>query len=153
MGEPEPTEVARAIIDEIAYMTIATADADGTPWASPVWFAHAGYSEFVWISRPDARHSRNIAARAGVGIVIFDSRTPIDTGRGVYLEATAEQVTDDAEVDRLMAAFSNRSVAQGGSAYSAADVSPPAHLRPYRATVNRAFLGINDLRTEVDLGD
>jgi hypothetical protein len=45
---PESSDAARAIIDEIVFMTIASADATGTPWASPVWFAHAGYDEFLW---------------------------------------------------------------------------------------------------------
>ena len=61
--EAGPAAVARAIVDEIAYMTIASAGDDGRPWASPVWFAHAGYAEFVWVSRSDTRHSRNLAAR------------------------------------------------------------------------------------------
>jgi hypothetical protein len=132
-------------------MTLATADADGTPWASPVWFAHDRYSDFLWVSRPETRHSQNIAANPGIAIVIFDSRTPINTGRGVYLEAEAVQLTDDAEIERLMPIFSERSIAQGGSGWTADEVRPPAELRPYRATVSRAFLGINDRRTEVRL--
>jgi general stress protein 26 len=151
MSDRHPSEVARGIVDEIAFMTIASADADGKPWASPVWFAHDNYAEFLWISRPETRHSENIARRPEVSIVIFDSRTPIDTGRGVYIEATAGQVTDDAEIERLMSLFSKRSVAQGGSSWTAAEVRLPADLRPYRAAVNRAFLGINDRRTEVVL--
>jgi general stress protein 26 len=151
MGEREPAEVAREIVDEIAYMTIASADADGRPWASPVWFAHDGYREFIWISRPETRHSRNIAARPEVSIVIFDSRVPIDTGQGVYIEARVEQPTDEAEVERAMATFSARSVAQGGGEYGAADVGPSEPLNVYQAAAQRIYLGINDRRTEVSL--
>ena len=150
-GESEQVATARAIVDEIAFMTLATVDAEGTPWASPVWFAHDRYSQFLWVSRPSTRHSQNIAANSRIAIVIFDSRTPINTGRGVYLEAEAAEVTDDAEVERLMAIFSERSLAQGGSGWTVDEVRPPAELRPYRATVSRAFLGINDRRTEVPL--
>jgi predicted pyridoxine 5'-phosphate oxidase superfamily flavin-nucleotide-binding protein len=32
-------ECARRIIDANSYATLATADADGRPWATPVWFA------------------------------------------------------------------------------------------------------------------
>ena len=32
-------------------MTLATADADGVPWASPVWYAPDGYSELLWVSQ------------------------------------------------------------------------------------------------------
>jgi uncharacterized protein YhbP (UPF0306 family) len=150
-GDSEQVATARAIVDEIAFMTLATVDAEGTPWASPVWFAHDRYSQFLWVSRPNTRHSQNIAANPRIAIVIFDSRTPINTGRGVYLEAEAAEVTDDAEIERLMAIFSERSLAQGGSGWTADEVRPPAELRPYRATVSRAFLGINDRRTEVPL--
>jgi pyridoxine/pyridoxamine 5'-phosphate oxidase len=147
----ERAELARAMVDEIAFMTLATVDAAGMPWASPVWFAHAEYAEFLWISRPNARHSQNIAANPRIAIVIFDSRTPIDTGRGVYLEGGAEEVTDETEVERIMAVFSERSIAQGGSGWTAAEVHAPAQLRPYRAVLTKAFLGINDRRTEVRL--
>ena len=145
------TAAARAIIDEIAFMTLATVDSHGVPWASPVWFAHADYSEFLWVSRPETRHSQNIATTAQIAIVIFDSRTPIDTGRGVYIEAEAQEVTDEAEIERMIAIFSERSLAQGGSGWTADEVRPPAELRPYHATVSRAFLGVNDRRTEVRL--
>ena len=37
------TEAARAIVDANSYMTLATVDTDGAPWASPVWFAHEQY--------------------------------------------------------------------------------------------------------------
>jgi general stress protein 26 len=150
-SDGQTAAAARAIIDEIAFMTLATVDADGIPWASPVWFAHANHANFFWISRPETRHSQNIASNPRIAIVIFDSRTPIDTGRGVYLEAEANEVADDAEVERIMAIFSERSVAQGGSAWTAAEVRAPADLRPYRATVLKAFLGVNDRRTEVRL--
>ncbi len=45
-------------------MTLGTADEGGTPWVSPVWYAPDGYTEFLWVSDPEARHSRNLAARA-----------------------------------------------------------------------------------------
>jgi nitroimidazol reductase NimA-like FMN-containing flavoprotein (pyridoxamine 5'-phosphate oxidase superfamily) len=79
---PSPTRlsaIAQDVIDRNRYLTLATADQTGQPWASPVWYAHTGYKEFFWVSSPDARHSRNIAARPQVSIVIFDSSLPPDT--------------------------------------------------------------------------
>jgi len=141
----------RAIIDANAYLTLATADADGVPWASPVWFAHAGFRELFWVSDPDARHSRNIAERPGVGIVVFDSLAPIGTGRGVYLRAIATQVGND-DLERGLAIFSKRSRDHGGRAWPAADVRPPARHRLYRALVREHHLGgRDDRRTLVDL--
>ena len=64
---------ARAIIDANLYLTLGTTDPDGYPWTSPVYFAPAGDREFCWMSATDARHSRHVAARPQVSMVIFDS--------------------------------------------------------------------------------
>src|ERR671914_2974523 len=84
--------IARAIIDSNFYMTLGTADGDGRPWVSPVCYAHDRYAEFYWVSSPEATHSRNLAARPQVSIVIFDSRTPVGCGQGVYVRAVAEEL-------------------------------------------------------------
>ena len=63
MSDKTTAAAALALIDRSQYMTLATADAEGNPWASPVWFAHQDYTEFLWVSRPEARHSQNIEAR------------------------------------------------------------------------------------------
>jgi predicted pyridoxine 5'-phosphate oxidase superfamily flavin-nucleotide-binding protein len=47
--------IARSIVDSNRFMTLATADGDGTPWASPVWYAPVEYREFLWVSSPEAR--------------------------------------------------------------------------------------------------
>jgi uncharacterized protein YhbP (UPF0306 family) len=125
--------LARAIIDANLYMVLATADSSGTPWASPVYYAPAGYREFFWISAPDARHSRNVVARPEVGVVVFDSSVPIDTGQGVYMTAVAEHVDGD-EVTDGIERFSRRSLGHGGRPFTANDVQAPAKHRLYRAT-------------------
>ena len=71
-------QTLRDIIEGNRYLVLATADAAGWPWSSPVYFAHIGFSEFFWISSPDVTHSRNIAVRPEVGIVVFDSQMPIN---------------------------------------------------------------------------
>jgi pyridoxine/pyridoxamine 5'-phosphate oxidase len=144
----DPQRELRALVDANAYMTLATADADGRPWASPVWFAHRGYREFLWVSRPDTRHSRNVAERTDVGLVIFDSTVPIGTGVAVYAEARAEPAVDADAIE----VFSGRSVGQGGSAWTLADVSDDARLRLYRATASALFLlDEHDRRVQVTL--
>lgn len=102
----------RELIDANAYLTLATADADGRPWASPVWFAHEDYRDFFWLSRPEARHSRNLAARRELAIVLFDSTVPAGTGRAVYIEADGAEVTGD-DLDRAITIYSARSEAHG----------------------------------------
>jgi len=93
------TRLAGAIIDANLYMTLGTADAAGRPWVSPVYHAAAEYREFFWVSEPEATHSRNLATRPELSIVIFDSTVPINTGQGVYMAAVAEELTG-AELER-----------------------------------------------------
>lgn len=136
----EREAMAKAIVDGNSYLTLGTADAAGMPWVSPVWYAHASYREYFWVSRPGARHSQNVAVRAQVGIVIFDSTVPIGTGQAVYMAAVAEQVTDDGEIARGFEVFSERSLAQGGRAWTPEDVGPSGRVRLYRALASEQFV-------------
>lgn len=124
---------ARSIIESNLYMVVGTADESGQPWVSPVYYAAEGYAEFYWISSPDARHSRNLAARPHIRIVVFDSQVPIDTGQGVYMAAVAEELTG-AEVDKGIGIFSRSSLGHGGSEWKLEDVEAPSPYRLYRAT-------------------
>lgn len=133
-----PDDVAREIIDANRYLTLATADEGGLPWASPVWYAHAGYREFFWASKPKARHSSNLAVRSEVGFVIFDSHVP-GTGRSVYIEATAEQL-EDGDLERGIEIFNARSAAQGLPVWNLDDVRPPARHRLYHASAGQQFV-------------
>lgn len=152
MAEREYTpEIGRAIVDAGRYVTLATADDDGRPWASPVWFAHRDYREFFWISRPDVRHSTNLRSRAEVGLVVFDSTVSPGDAQAVYLEAVARQVPDDDLADAVHV-YSARSVAQGLQPLTVAGVSGAAPFRMYVAAVEQSFLlGKVDRREKVPL--
>ncbi|HEY7400212.1 MAG TPA: pyridoxamine 5'-phosphate oxidase family protein [Actinomycetota bacterium] len=141
-------EVAASIIEANTFMTVATADEDGNPWASPVWYAPAEHREFYWVSKPGARHSRNLLMRPRVAIVIFDSH---EAGgwKSLYASAVAEAVED---VERGIEIFSARSVAQGLPAWTGDDVRSPAKHRLYRATAGEVFvLDPHDERIPVSL--
>ena len=146
--------VARVIVDTNLYMTLATADAAGRPWVSPVWYAASGYAEFYWVSSPEARHSRNIAAHPEVAVVIFDSRAPIGTGQAVYVRAVAEELAG-ADLDRGIDVFSRASVAGGAGAWGLEEVRAPAPYRLYRATASEHWVldpdSSPDRRTPVEL--
>ena len=142
---------ARRIVDSNVYMTLATADADGRPWASPVWFAHDGYRRLLWVSKPEARHSRNLADRPQAAVVIFDSTVAEGVAEAVYLEVEAGQVSEEEE-ERCIAVFSRRSAELGWPGWSVEDVRPPARLRLYVARATAHFvLGPNDERIAVSL--
>ena len=129
-------------------MTLGTADEDGRPWVSPVWFAPVTYRELLWASSPDARHSRNLATRPEVAVVIFDSHR-VGAWSGLYMAGVAEEVGD---VDDAIGAYSRRSEAQGFRAWTRDDVVPPARHRLYRVSVAEQFvLDDRDKRLPVEL--
>src|SRR5919109_4811144 len=137
-AEHDLAAIARDIIDSNMYMTLGTADESGRPWVSPVYYAPAGYEEFFWVSSPAAQHSKNLAVRPEVSIVIFDSRAPIGTGQGAYMAAVVEELMG-AEVERGIEIFSRRSVEHGAREWTAVDVKAPAAIRLYRATASESL--------------
>jgi nitroimidazol reductase NimA-like FMN-containing flavoprotein (pyridoxamine 5'-phosphate oxidase superfamily) len=150
-SQEEMDALARAIIDESSYMTLGTADEAGHPWVSPVWYAPEHYGTFFWVSDPAARHSRNLAKRPEISIVIFDSHAPIGTGQGVYVTGIAEEITS-AELEHGINVFSRRSQAQGASAWTPVDVQPPSRLRLYRAVAREHYVGNReDRRVRVNI--
>lgn len=134
-----PTDAARRVIDANSYLTLATADSAGRPWATPVWFAEHDLREFLWISRLETRHSRNIAERAEVALAVFDSNVPVGSAIAVYVDAVAAEVSDD---DRAAAleVFNARSEARGLRAWKASDVTGFAPHRLYRAIATQAWV-------------
>lgn len=101
------------------------------------------------MSSPDAQHSRNIAARPEVAIVIFDSTVPVGSAEAFYVEAVAEELGGDA-LEQAIGTFSQRSQQSGAREWQAADVLPPSRLRLYRATASAQFvLGPGDERLPV----
>ena len=129
---------AREIINANLYVVLSTADADGTPWVSPVYFATDDYREFYWTSADEAKHSRNVAGRPQVSIVIFNSQVPAYHGRAVYLSATAVQLTG-LDLDRGLGVYPG-SPSRGATRLEMADVTAPSPYRLYRATVSEAFV-------------
>lgn len=130
----ELSAIARDIIDANLYMTLGTADYDGRPWTSPVYYACADYTHFYWVSSPEATHSRNLAERPQVSIVIFDSTVPPYSGQAVYLSAVAAELAGD-DLDLGLAVYPGPPE-RGASSVTLEQVTPPAPYRLYRATVS-----------------
>ena len=159
MNPQDFRRVARNILDTIVYMTLGTSDENGTPWVSPVYFASAGYKEFYWISSPEAKHSRNIAVRPHVSIVVFDSQIRVGMGQGVYMSALAEEV-NSADLGRGLAIYNGRfenPAEHGVYIVTQEDVQAPALYRLYRATARQHWVldreSHPDRRIPVTLGN
>lgn len=87
------TQKAKQVISDIIYMTVATADADGEPWNSPVYSAYDEEYNFYWVSWAENQHSKNISSNGKAFVVIYDSTVPESTGFGVYMKGSAVQLT------------------------------------------------------------
>ena len=135
----DPAAAARAVIDANRYMTLGTADESGHPWVTPVWFAPADYREFFWVSSPATRHSRNLAARSQVSVVVFDSQVPVGSAAAVYMTAVAQELTG-AALERGLEVFARESAAQGLTVWTMANVTAPARHRLYRAAVTEQWV-------------
>jgi len=125
---------AQTIIDTNRYLILATADPDGAPWASPVYFAADGLREFYWLSAMDARHTRNLIEQPRVSLVVFDSTVRPYHGRAVYASGAAREVPD-ADLDRALEIYpgsSDGSIRQ----FTREEVADPEPYRLYRATAS-----------------
>ena len=75
--------------------TLATVNADGTPWSTPLHVASDG--EYVyWFSKESTVHSQNIARDPRVSLTLFspdESRGP----KGVYVNGQVELLRGDSE--------------------------------------------------------
>ena len=123
--------MARRVIDGNLYMTLATLGPDGAPRLSPVYFTPARYTDFYWVSSPDAHHSRNLLERPEVQIVIFDSSVAVGQAEAVYMAARARAVPDDGLDAVLGEAFGGRG---GARAFSREELTGDGDLRLYVAT-------------------
>lgn len=128
----ELTQMARDVIDSNRYLVLGTSEDDGRPRVSPVYYSHVGYREFYWVSSPEARHSRNVAARSEVSFVIFNSTLlPTQNAQAVYVDAIAEQVPEAALPEHCERAFAT--VGPGTRAFTPAELSGDGDLRLYVA--------------------
>ena len=119
------------------YLVLGTVDQAGNPWATPVFYAADGEHRVLWVSSPDSRHSRNIAACPTVAVTVFDTHAPIGKAEALYLEATASLVDDHARpaaVEILNARL------PPGQQLDTHDLAPAGPLWVYQANVTQHYV-------------
>jgi uncharacterized protein YhbP (UPF0306 family) len=144
------------LLEENLYLVLGTADADGHPWATPVFFGADGESMVYWVSSPDSRHSRNIAARPDIAITVFNSTVPVGAAEAIYLEATAQTAAPAVRENGLNCLNARL---PAGKELVADDLEPAGPLRLYAAVISKyhvlirggdaRFDNVTDARIEV----
>ncbi|GGU10692.1 pyridoxamine 5'-phosphate oxidase family protein [Nocardioides albus] len=120
----------RGIVDDVAYLVLATSDPDGRPRTSPVYFSHDGYRDLYWVSAADSQHSRNIVRDPRVAGVVFDSSVPPGSGASAaYVTGMARQVPDFELEKRCAVAF--RRLVGTARAFTPDQLCGEASLRLY----------------------
>jgi hypothetical protein len=130
---------AREVLGGTTYAVLATADADGNPWVTPVWFAHEGLDRVYWVSWPGSRHSQLIEQRPDIALTVFDTSAVPHEGTAFYAVARAGRCPDE-QVDDGLRVFNQRSLAQGIGEFTRERVTGAARLRLYVAEIAEAWV-------------
>jgi uncharacterized protein YhbP (UPF0306 family) len=98
--------IARRLLDESKLCAIATITPGGRAHINTAYFAWGPEFEMVWLSAPDARHSRNVRANGSAAAAVFRStQTWGGSDRGIQLFGRARELRGRAslEAERLYA--------------------------------------------------
>ncbi len=127
------------MLDGTCYAVLATADDEGNPWATPVWFAHDELDRLYWLSWPGSRHSQLIERRPEVALTVFDSHAVPYEGTAFYATARAGRCPED-QLDAGLRVVNRRSRAQGIGDVTRDRVTGDSRLRLYVAAVTEAWV-------------
>ena len=142
-GDPLPTTDnnahARTVLDGTRYAVLATADENGAPWATPVWFAHDDLDRIYWLSWPGSRHSQFIEQRPAIALTVFDTSAVPNQGTAFYATARARQCPDE-HLDHGLTVVNRRSLAQGIGEFTRERITGESRLRLYVAEITQAWV-------------
>jgi len=130
-------EKAKAIIQKISYITIATVSKDGMPWNAPVFAAYNKDYTFYWGTYRDSQKSKNIRANKNVFLVMYDSTVGPGQGEGVYIKATAVELNDPKEIESAHRLLWNRHAVPY---WKIEQVQGDAPIRLYKAVPEKVWM-------------
>lgn len=147
---------AKEIIEQIEYVTIASVSKNGEPWNSPVFSAYDEDYNFYWGTHKDSQKAQNIRDTGKVFLVIYNSTVASGTGEGVYVKATAKELSDPQEIKAAFELLKGRHEAPFWE-FEAVQESGP--IRLYRAVPEKIWMNNDgakdgyyiDIRTEITL--
>lgn len=96
-------KVIREYLPNVIHLSLATC-VNNKPWVSEVHFVYDNDLNLYWRSKPDRRHSQEIAANPNVAGNIVEQHSMDMSPRGLYFEGTAqmlEGLTEDSPEYKL----------------------------------------------------
>ena len=98
--------IARRLLDDSKLCAIATVSSGGRAHINTAYFAWGTRYEIVWLSAPDATHSRNVRATGSAAVAVFRStQTWGGSDRGIQVFGRARELRGplSLEAERLYA--------------------------------------------------
>lgn len=92
---------------EARLLQVATMVND-QPWVCTVYFAHDPQLNLYWLSKPNRRHSKELAKNPHAAGAIVLPHTPGDKVRGLQLQGTVEEITEPAKLHREFKHYGER---------------------------------------------
>jgi uncharacterized protein YhbP (UPF0306 family) len=92
---PNGLPTIRAFLESQSTLALATVDANGNPQVAPLFYVSDDALNLYWLSSADSRHSVNLAANERVAATIYPVAWHWTEIRGLQIEGTAHQITDD----------------------------------------------------------
>jgi len=131
-------ESAQTILKKTIYSTLATSAADGSPWAAPMFTVYNPETKSVyWCAARDSQHAQNIRHNGAIFITVYDSMAAPGEGAGIYLKATAAEVTEPQAIAEAHAML----IAKHQAPYwKLDDLQAPSPIALYEAKVEEAWV-------------
>jgi nitroimidazol reductase NimA-like FMN-containing flavoprotein (pyridoxamine 5'-phosphate oxidase superfamily) len=101
-------QIVREYVDKTVHMSLGTASLNGKPWVCEVHFVYDDNLNLYFRSLPSRRHSQEIAANPSVAGNIVKQHELGEYPHAIYFEGSAQQVTADAERQRIFEIFRKR---------------------------------------------
>lgn len=129
--------ITKKVITYNEHMVVATADTGGKPWVSPVFYAYDENFNLYWVSAKTALHSTNIRNNPRVAICIFGPASSEEADRlhGIYIDAEAQELTDEDEIRHAAHIMQQRPQPDKFMIKSLSAVTGSASWRIYKAVL------------------
>ncbi|WP_461534908.1 pyridoxamine 5'-phosphate oxidase family protein [Spongorhabdus nitratireducens] len=89
------------------YCVLATANSEGEPWNTPLFYAFDHNWQLYWISSTDCHHSRLLAENPKASAVIYEPPGVSHETSALYLSGTAA-ICEGAEIEQALEFYLQR---------------------------------------------
>lgn len=101
MTQEELNQIARDIVKNNIYLTLATTDGKN-PWSATLFYCADDKYNFYYISRMDCFHTKHILLNPRVAFSIFDSHAPEGKGNGVQVSGKAYLLEKEKDIEEAL---------------------------------------------------